>query len=94
MDSIKFRCDSDSVYLYIQVIPRLLRADMPKEVFDVEEFIKLSEKAEYCLVKGNIRDGTVKLKLRTRRYLYTLKVKDNAEAEGVLRKVKCPVRRI
>ncbi|MEM2739263.1 MAG: hypothetical protein QXQ29_00460 [Candidatus Bathyarchaeia archaeon] len=67
---------------------------MPREVFDVEEFIKLSEKAEYCLVKGDVRYGTVKLKLRTKRYLYTLKVKDKVEAEEVLKKVKCPVRRI
>jgi len=67
---------------------------MPREIFDIEEFIKLSEKAEYCLVKSNIRDGTIKLKLRTKRYLYTLTVKDNAEAEEDLKKVNCPVRRI
>jgi len=67
---------------------------MPREVFDVEEFIRLSEKADYCLVKSNAKDGSVKLKLRTKKYLYTLKVKDSVEAEDVLKKVKCPIRRI
>ncbi|MBS7641699.1 MAG: hypothetical protein QXQ29_06860 [Candidatus Bathyarchaeia archaeon] len=67
---------------------------MPREVSDVEEFVKLSEKAEYCLVKTNHRDGSVKLKLRTKRYLYTLKVKDANDAETILKKIKCSVRRI
>ena len=46
---------------------------MPKEIRDVEEFIRLSEKAEYCLVKKAKKEDTVKLKIRTKRYLYTLK---------------------
>lgn len=64
---------------------------MPKEIFDVDEFLKLAEKARYCILKR--RGETVKLKLRTKRYLYTLKV-GSGEAEDILRRVKCPVRRI
>ncbi|RLF19764.1 MAG: 50S ribosomal protein L38e [Thermoprotei archaeon] len=64
---------------------------MPKEIFDKEEFIKLSEVARECRVKrlGDI----VKLKLRLRRYLYTIKVKPE-EAEEILKRIKCPVREL
>ncbi len=61
---------------------------MPKEVKNIEEFVELSEKAEYCAVK-RLKD-CVKLKLRTKRYLYTLKV-DPLKAEEVIKKLKCEI---
>ncbi|MCD6096312.1 MAG: 50S ribosomal protein L38e [Thermoprotei archaeon] len=59
---------------------------MPKEIFDKNEFIKLSERAIECRVKRG-RDY-VKLKLRLKRYLYTIKVKPE-EADELLRQIKC-----
>jgi len=61
---------------------------VPEEVFDVDRFVQLSERAEYCSVKRLRRE--VKLKLRTPRRLYTLKV-DPAEAEGVVKKLRCEI---
>ena len=61
---------------------------MPAEVFDPEEFIELSERASYCVVK---RTGEiVKLKLRTPRRLYTLKVSPE-EADAIISRLKCEV---
>ena len=60
---------------------------MPVEVFDKDEFVKLSEKATECTIKKN-KDNT-KLKLRTSRYLYTIKL-DPAEADELAGKIKCP----
>jgi len=60
---------------------------MPIEVKDKEEFIGLSKKASECKVKKN-KDGT-KLKLRSGRYMYTLKL-ESAEAEELLPKLGCP----
>lgn len=64
---------------------------MPAEVFDVDEFIELSERARYCAVKrlGNV----VKLKLRTPRRLYTLKV-NSLKAEEVIKRLNCEIREI
>ena len=64
---------------------------MPKEIYDPEEFITLSEDATMCTVKKN--DGETKLKLRTIRYLYTI-VLDTDEASEVLGKVQCPTEEI
>ena len=66
---------------------------MPKEIKDVEEFIRLSEKAEYCLVKKAKKEDTVKLKIRTKRYLYTLKTTPE-KADEILKNVKCEIREI
>jgi len=63
-------------------------AGVPAEVFDPEEFIALSERASYCVVK---RTGEiVKLKLRTPRRLYTLKVSPE-EADAIISRLKCEV---
>ncbi len=68
---------------------RVSERAMPVEVFDIREFIELSDKAKYCVVK---RSGEVaKLKLRAGRYLYTLKV-DPAKVDEVLKQLKCEVR--
>lgn len=61
---------------------------MPSEIFDVEEFVEKSGNAIECRVKRV--KGTVKLKLRTPKKLYTLKT-DEAKAEELLKNIKCKV---
>lgn len=61
---------------------------MPTEIFDSNEFVEISERAEYCAVK-RLRD-IVKLKLRTRRRLYTLKV-EPLKAEELIKKLRCEI---
>jgi len=64
---------------------------MPAEVFDVDKFVQLSEKAEYCAVKR--LENIVKFKLRAPRMLYTLKV-EPVKADEVLKKLKCEIREL
>ena len=64
---------------------------MPEEVFDVDKFIEISERAEYCNIKRLKR--MVKLKLRTPRKLFTLKV-NPTKAEEVVKKLRCEIREI
>jgi len=64
---------------------------MPAEIKDIDEFVKLSERAKYCIVK-RLKD-VVKLKLRTPRMLYTLKVSPS-RTEEVLKKLRCEIREI
>jgi len=64
---------------------------MPEEVFDTEKFIQISERAEYCNIKRLKR--IVKLKLRTSRKLYTLKV-DPTKAEEIIKKLHCEIREV
>ncbi|WXG42944.1 MAG: 50S ribosomal protein L38e [Promethearchaeati archaeon SRVP18_Atabeyarchaeia-1] len=63
---------------------------MPKELREeeIKDFVELSKAAEECRVK-RIGD-TVKLKLRTSRYLYTLKLKPD-KAEEIVKNLGCPV---
>jgi len=65
--------------------------NLPTEIFDVEKFVALSGNAEYCAVK-RLKD-VVKLKLRTPRMLYTLKV-DPAKAEEIIKRLKCEIREV
>jgi large subunit ribosomal protein L38e len=61
---------------------------LPKEIFDTEEFLALADKATECRVK---RLGEVtKIKLRTKRYLYTIKL-TSEEAEELIGKINCPI---
>jgi len=61
---------------------------MPAEVLDVELFMKLAEEAEVCRV---VRSGNeVKLKLRTPRKLYTMKM-ESPRADELLKSLKCKV---
>ena len=60
---------------------------MPIEVYDADEFIELSGKATECRIKRNQDD--VKLKLRTARRLYTLKLEPGEEGE-VISRLGCP----
>jgi ferritin-like protein len=64
---------------------------MPTEISDVDKFVEISERAEYCAVK-RLKD-VVKLKLRTSRMLYTLKV-EPSKAEEVIKKLRCEIREI
>ncbi|MHA1933514.1 MAG: hypothetical protein ACW96X_13300 [Promethearchaeota archaeon] len=62
---------------------------MPREIFDEEKFIELAESsAVHCRVK-RLKDE-VKLKLRTKKILYTFKT-DPATAERILRNITCDV---
>ncbi len=61
---------------------------MPKQIVDEEKFIKLSEHAVHCRVK-RLKD-VVKLKLRTKKTLYTYKV-DPASAERLLSDISCEI---
>jgi hypothetical protein len=64
---------------------------MPREIFDEERFVQASEHAEYCNIKRLKR--TVKLKLRTPKKLYTLKV-DPPKAEEIIKKLHCEIREV
>ncbi len=61
---------------------------MPKQIYDVEKFLEMSEDAEECRVKR--ASGQVKLKLRTKEYLYTIVVEPQ-KAEEIIQQVKCQV---
>jgi len=64
---------------------------VPTEIFDLDKFVEISERAEYCAVK-RLKD-VVKLKLRTARMLYTLKV-EPSKAEEVIKKLRCEIREV
>ena len=64
---------------------------MPEEVFDVDKFVQISERAKYCGIKRLKR--AVKLKLKTSKKLFTLKV-DPTKAEEVLKKLRCEIREV
>jgi ferritin-like protein len=64
---------------------------VPSEIVDAEKFVEISGRAEYCAVK-RLKD-IVKLKLRTPKRLYTLKV-EPAKAEEVIKKLQCEIREI
>lgn len=61
---------------------------MPKELKDISKFVELSTNAVECRVK-RIKD-VVKLKLRTIKYLYTLKLEPES-AEEIIKQIKCQV---
>ncbi|TFF88661.1 MAG: hypothetical protein EU550_00860 [Promethearchaeota archaeon] len=61
---------------------------MPSEIFSEEKFLELSNNAIHCRVKR--KKDIVKLKLRTKKELFTYKV-DPATAERLLREIPCDV---
>lgn len=61
---------------------------MPKEIFDEKKFLELAEFAVHCRVK-RVKD-TVKLKLRTKKTLFTLKTSPES-AENLLKQINCEV---
>jgi len=64
---------------------------MPTEITDVDKFIQLSEHAIYCAIKRLPK--TVKLKLRTPKLLYTLKIDPN-KAEEIIKKLHCEIKEV
>ena len=60
---------------------------MPVELKSLDDFVKVAERAVECRVKRSKR-GVVKVKARTKRYLYTFKTEES-KLEEVLSKVKC-----
>jgi len=68
-----------------------LNQTMPEEIFDADKFVQVAERAEYCNIKRLKR--TVKLKLRTSKKLYTLKV-DPTKAEEIIKKLHCEIREV
>ena len=64
---------------------------MPAEVSDIEEFVRLSNQAEFCAVK-RLKDS-VKLKLRTSNKLYTLVV-EPTKVDEIFKKMKCEIKEI
>ncbi len=61
---------------------------MPREIFDEAKFIELSERSIHCRVKR--LKNEVKLKLRTKKILYTLKATPQ-DAERILRSIACDI---
>jgi hypothetical protein len=59
---------------------------LPTEIFDVEQFVELSERAEECRIRR--REDVVKLKLKLPKRLYTLKTSPE-EAEEILPRISC-----
>ncbi len=64
---------------------------MPEEIFDVDKFVEIAEKAEYCNIKRLNRE--VKLKLKTPNKLYTLKI-NPTKAEEAIKKLSCEIREL
>ncbi len=61
---------------------------MPVEVFDKGEFKKIAKIAEECRVKKLDKEGIAKVKARTRKYLYTIKIKID-ELDAFLKELEC-----
>ncbi|MFX1309211.1 MAG: hypothetical protein ACFE9M_03695 [Promethearchaeota archaeon] len=61
---------------------------MPREIFDENQFLEISDYAIHCRVK-RLKE-VVKLKLRTKKILYTYKT-DPATAERLLRNISCDI---
>jgi len=61
---------------------------VPREVKDPEEFVKISEHAVECRVVKLENEGVAKVKARTRRYLYTIKI-PLSNLDDFLKKLKC-----
>jgi len=61
---------------------------MPKEIFDEEKFLELAEFAIHCRVK-RVKDE-VKLKLRTKKLLFTYKT-DPITADRIVRELSCDI---
>jgi hypothetical protein len=64
---------------------------MPAEITNAEKFIEMSANAKYCAVKRLKTE--VKLKLRTPKRMYTLKV-EPGKAEETIKKLKCEIQEI
>ncbi|MGB9758972.1 MAG: hypothetical protein ACP5KW_02980 [Thermoproteota archaeon] len=66
---------------------------MPKEVKNKEEFIKIaSNRGKKIVVKKT--DNAFKVKLRTPKYLYVIKLNSEKEVDEILSQIKLPVERL
>lgn len=61
---------------------------MPVEVYDRSKFIEISSRAELCRVVRREKEGVAKVKARTKKYLYTIKIPIN-ELEEFIKQLKC-----
>ncbi len=61
---------------------------MPVEITDLEEFARIAQRAVECRVKRVRKTNIVKVKARTKRYLYTYKTTED-KLDEVLKKIKC-----
>ncbi|MCD6084718.1 MAG: 5'-nucleotidase [Desulfurococcales archaeon] len=61
---------------------------MPIEVKNKEKFIELSTRASEVRVVKKEKEGIAKVKLRAKRYLYTIKIPIN-ELNDFLKQLKC-----
>ena len=59
----------------------------------IKKFLMLATNASECRVKKIKKSNLVKLKLRLKRYLYTLKLPED-KAREVLKLIKCPIREL
>jgi len=64
---------------------------MPAEITDVDKFVEISGRANFCAVK-RLKE-VVKLKLRTPSRLYTLKI-EPIRAEEIIKRLQCEIREI
>lgn len=61
---------------------------MPQQIFDPEKFLQISLRAINCRVKRT--EKNVKLKLKTRKRLYTL-ITDPETADVLINKLSCEI---
>ena len=64
---------------------------MPEEIFEIDKFVQIAKRAEYCNIKRLERE--VKLKLRTGKKLYTLKT-NPTKAEEIVKKLSCEIKEL
>ena len=62
--------------------------DLPREIFSDQDFLRLAKNAYHCRVKRT--KDTVKLKLRTKKILYTYKT-DPSTAEQLIKQINCDI---
>jgi len=60
---------------------------MPVELKSLEDFARITENAVECRIKRG-KGGVAKLKARTKRYLYTIKVEES-KLDEILSKIRC-----
>ena len=66
---------------------------MPEELKSIEEFMTTLDLASVCYVKRLKKSDTVKIKLRTKKRLYTFKTSQK-EANKIVQSLNIPVEEI
>jgi large subunit ribosomal protein L38e len=62
---------------------------MPIEVKDLNMFLEIAKRAKECRIKRVRKSDVVKIKARTRRYLYTFKT-TREKLDEIISKLNCP----